>query len=208
MKQLVILFLFISCSQDPVPTPTGSPTFTPTPTEQETIDFKGRWNNTTYDTHLIKALVIYGRDLLEVKPTDWKDFSNSFPETHDERVKFWAKIIVEMAYYESGWKTFTQYKESFKDQKGEYIISRGLLQLSIESAKGYGCPLPVAEYLHDPKLNLECGVRILNRWVSRDKRIAGKVGDQWLGGARYWSVLRQNVGENKKSTMAIKAVNK
>ena len=51
------------------------------------------------------------------------------------------KLMVEMARYESGFKPEATYKENFKDSQGRFIISRGLYQLSVESAnqKAYGC---------------------------------------------------------------------
>lgn len=187
MKWL-LLILLVSCV---VPTEEK-------PKEVEVIDkpvpFVGRWSNPEYDAILSNALDVYGKDLLVTEPTDCATFYC----LKDEK-KFWFNTIINMAYYESSWKTSTQYKENFKDQKGNYIVSRGLLQISIESGKGYDCPLKTEQDLHDPKINLECGVRILNRWVSRDKRIAGHAGGKWLGGARYWSVLRNPDGAPKKS---------
>jgi hypothetical protein len=187
--KLVILFLLVSCVWEA--------------TEKEKEVLVGRWGNVEYDKHLSDALDLYGQDLMKAKPIDCAEF-NCIQDTK----KFWFNVITEIARWESGYKAETSYKESFKDQKGEYVYSRGLLQLSIESGKGYGCPFKVAQDVHDPKLNLECGVRILNRWVVRDNRIAGKDGDQWKGGARYWSVLRGVSDRGKKALAAIKEINK
>jgi hypothetical protein len=196
MRILILLFLFIACNVE-------LPKSEPAPAEV----FKGRWNNAEYDAILANALAVHGKELYSVKPMDYKDFIKEWPSTKEGLTIFWSNILIEMSKYESGWKTATQYKESFKGSDGEYIISRGLYQLSHSSAKAYGCPLPKPESLHDPKLNIECAVVILNRWVGRDGRIAGKANGKWLGGARYWSVLRQEVGVPKKSTDAIKKVN-
>jgi len=203
MKLVLLLLTFVACNFEIKTRPSKTPTPVETP-----VEFKGRWNNPSYDKLLYNALINYGQELLKVTPVDAKDFINVWPTNSDGVLKFWMNTIVEMAYFESGWKTATQYKENFKDQKGNYIVSRGLLQISIESGKGYDCPLATEQDRHDPKINLECGVRILNRWVVRDNRIAGKVNNEWKGGSRYWSVLRQEIGEVKKSTDAIKAINK
>jgi hypothetical protein len=53
--------------------------------------------------------------------------------------------------------------------------------------------------LYDPSVNLTCGVRILNRLVLRDKRIAGKLGATWQGGAGYWSTLRSEGGKSNSN---------
>jgi len=201
MKILIMLLALVACG--PTPTPPAS---TPEPTTTP-IEYKGKWNNPDYDQFLITAIKERGPNLLTTKPSDYEDFIKDWPTTEANLLNFWFKVIVEMAYYESGWKTTTQYKENFKDQKGNYIISRGLLQLSIESSRGYKCPFSTEQDIHNPKLNLECGVMILNKWVGQDVRIAGKVDGGWKGGARYWSVLREEIGENKKSTQAIKRVN-
>jgi hypothetical protein len=124
-------------------------------------------------------------------PEDATTFCPKYTKlSSSQRKEFWAFLISAMTKYESSFKPETQYKEAFKDSKGNNVISRGLLQISIESANGYGCGFKTVSELHDPYANLSCGIRILNRWMSRDKRIAGKVDGGWRGGARYWSVLR------------------
>ena len=100
-----------------------------------------------------------------------------------------------IAKFESNFKPETFHQEKFKDRFGNYIISRGLLQLSVESGRGYGCIIPQELDLHEPQVNLECGVKILNRWVGRDEVISDRITlengkRRWLGGARYWAVLR------------------
>jgi hypothetical protein len=50
-----------------------------------------------------------------------------------------------------------------------------------------------ADELHDPEVNIRCGVRILSRWVAeRDGVIAARTDGQWLGAARYWSPFRND----------------
>jgi hypothetical protein len=108
----------------------------------------------------------------------------------------WTLLLSAMAKYESSFKPETEYVEKFKDQKGKFIISTGLLQLSQESARGYGCDAKSQEWLKDPKNNIECAVRILEKWVIKDSVIASKK-EPWLGGARYWSVLRYKADKIK-----------
>jgi soluble lytic murein transglycosylase-like protein len=91
-----------------------------------------------------------------------------------------------MIQYESGFDPSQTYTESFTDRSGNRVVSTGLLQLSQESARGYGHSVTTQD-LMDPYVNLQVGVDILEHWVSRDGVIAG---DGNTGGGRYWSVLR------------------
>lgn len=103
-----------------------------------------------------------------------------------------AQLISIMAKYESSFKPETSYAEG-GNLKG--VISRGLLQISKDSANGYGCGITDAKHLHDPKTNLECAVKILARWAAKDGTL---MGEPKLGCARYWSVCRKSSGSNAK----------
>lgn len=107
-----------------------------------------------------------------------------------ERGKFWVRLISAMAMKESSFKEGLNYTESFNDTTNTRVVSRGLLQISRESAKAYGCKIDEGTDLLQAEYNLPCGIKILNRWLARDSQIgSGKV-NAWRGGARYWSVLR------------------
>lgn len=141
-----------------------------------------------WTAHLLSELE--GKDFLAVTPKDFKDWCPNFPVlTTPQRAEFYAQLVSIMAKRESGFNPDTKYQESFKDGKGKPVISRGLLQISQESANSYGCGIDKAEKLHSPKINLSCGVKIIQRWVNRDQRLGGKL-DTWKGCARYWSVCR------------------
>lgn len=159
--------------------------------------YKMHWDhkNTTYrhwTRNAIMAVKSLGHNILTVIP---KDIDNYCPKYKDlemsARVHFWAYLLSVMAKKESNFKPESTYKENFKDRKGSYITSRGLLQISIESGLGYKCPFKTEQDIHDPAKNLKCGVMILDRWVKQDKVIAGKVSNEWRGGSRYWAVLRK-----------------
>lgn len=154
-------------------------------------DYKARWDGKHQDakiwTQFIVDNVFKIAPNLRLTPDDIGDFCASTPTDYKQ---FWLMLISGMVEKESSHKPQTSYKENFKDRNGRYIVSRGLLQLSIESANGYGCGFKSEQELHDPIRNLECGLKILNKWVGKDKRIAGKVAGRWMGGSKYWSVLR------------------
>jgi hypothetical protein len=108
-----------------------------------------------------------------------------------------GQLISIMAKYESSFKPEVTYKEGFNDSKGKPVISRGLLQLSIESAnqKAYGCEIEQASDLHDPAINLRCAVRIVAFQAKKSKTL---MGEPKLGCAAYWSVCRKSSGSNAK----------
>ncbi len=148
-----------------------------------------------WTTHLNGALDTLGKDMLDVIPADATTFCGNYKSlSYNQRKQFWMYLMSYMTKYESGFNTKTSYTESFSDSSGKKVVSRGLLQISIESGRAYGCDLKTESDLHDPYKNLDCGVRILNRWLDRDGRFAGKVDGAWRGGARYWSVLRTTSG--------------
>ena len=191
----------------PKPTPTPSPSPSPTPTEPDTgaWDVKPLWESKVADgkewsTHVYNALDSLGQDMLDVIPADKSLFCPKYSNlSYAQRKQYWTYVLSSMVRFESNFKTETKYTEDFNDSRGNRVISRGLLQISIESGNAYGCNFRTTADLHDPYQNLSCGIRILNRWVGRDGRIAGKVSGSWKGGARYWAVLRAGDKESYNS---------
>lgn len=170
----------------PAPQP-GADTSDATPLWEAKVSGSRDWSN-----HLYSEMDRLGQDLLDVVPADSATFCPNYKNlSYDERKKYWVYVMSVMTKFESSFKPNTSYTEDFNDSSGRKVISRGLLQISIESAKGYDCEVRDAQELHDPFKNLSCAVRILDRWVGRDGRIAGKVDSKWRGGARYWAVMRE-----------------
>lgn len=139
-----------------------------------------------------KAVVV--SSLPTVVPSDIAKFCPNYPTLDAvDRSRFWVGLLSAMARPESDFQPDKTFQESFKDKKGNWVINRGLLQLSQESANGYGCKIKNAKDLHDPSINLSCSIRILDRWVSKDRVIASyKLDLDVRGGGRYWSVLRES----------------
>jgi hypothetical protein len=182
----------------------------PVEEEREVSVISMNWDNKHKDykkwtTYAYDAVTEFGKDMLASNPEDIKTFCPNYRNLGNEEKKmFWMHLVSSMTEFESGFKPETSFKEGFKDNNGDYIISRGLLQLSIESARGYDCTLDNAQDLHSAQKNLECGVRIINRWVRRDGRVAGNVDGQWRGGARYWSVLRKRASSSSHDKIVAK----
>lgn len=188
--------------------PTSTPTPAPTPDkfpEVEQPEAKGEyafeWDNKRYDKYLVEA--IKNSKLMGLIPADKAEFG-----TEKDPILFWGRILARMAYYESKWNTDAKYQESFRDRNGDRIWSRGLFQLSIESGRGYDRTLESEQSLHDPEVNIGLAVKIMEKLVGQNGRIAGKVSGRWQGGARYWSVLRGEREYTAKALASIKDANK
>lgn len=115
-------------------------------------------------------------------------------------VNNWVKLVSAMSYRESGHRPELEYRENFKNSRGEWVISTGLMQISLESARqrAYQCRdfLHTQSDLHDPIKNLRCSMNILSYWVKKDKRVGGYK----LGAGKYWSVMRnsESIKKTKK----------
>lgn len=137
--------------------------------------------------------------LVKLVPADVQNFCPRYASLpYQQRGQFWVALFSAMAKPESNFKPQSFYQEKFKDGKGRRVISRGLLQISHESANQprYACDVKQPHNLHDPKVNLSCGVKIMSKWVQTDGVISQP---RWSkdpkGGARYWSTLRPQRGK-------------
>lgn len=138
-----------------------------------------------------QAIDTLAPQLVSVVPTDIDAFCPGYRATNAVgRRAFYVSLLAELSRYESNFDPSVRYTESFSDNSGQRVISRGLLQISQESANGYGCAITNAEQLHDPETNIRCGVRILARWVARDGVVSGYDAGAWRGASRYWSPFR------------------
>lgn len=107
------------------------------------------------------------------------------------------QLLSIMAKYESSYKTEESYKEGFSDSQGKAVISRGLFQISQESANqsAYGCKITDAKQLHDPKTNINCAVKILSYQA---KKHGVLIDGSKAGCGAYWSVCRKTSGSYAK----------
>lgn len=185
MKLRYALLCFLTaCTTAPVTPPTPAPSVPAVePVKEAPKKYQADWDHVhpEWTPILVEALKEHGESLL-----------SGYREGEcGDRIAFYVMFLSSLARYESNFKPETTYTENFYDNQGELIISRGPLQLSKESANGYGCKITDEKQLHDVKTNLSCGVRILNKWVDNDGVIHGKsASGKWLGGSRYWSPLR------------------
>lgn len=162
-------------------------------------DWDGRPDGAQWTAFTRQALATEGKALRAIEPADATAYCPAYTMlSGEEREAFWIGLLSAMARFESGFRPTTSYQESFSDRNGNSVISRGLLQLSQESANGYHCGIEDADELHEPRTNLTCGVKIMTALVSRDGTIGTEVNGRWRGGSAYWSVLRRTSGSNSK----------
>lgn len=92
----------------------------------------------------------------------------------DERRAFWVGLMSATAKYESG------FNQAAVGGKGRYV---GLMQISVPTARLYGCEATSAADLKDGVANLSCAVDIIAPHVASDGMVAGK-GNRGI--ARDW----------------------
>lgn len=152
------------------------------------VRIEGRtWTSTT-----MGAIDTLAPALLTTLPADIDAFCPGYRTASPaNRRAFYTSMLAELARYESNFEPTTRFQEpTIKDRAGRPVVSRGLLQISQESANGYGCGITSEAQLHDATVNLQCGVRILGKWVVQDQLIAGFSAGAWRGASRYWSPFR------------------
>ncbi|HKX54403.1 MAG TPA: diguanylate cyclase [Nitrosospira sp.] len=151
----------------------------------------GSWTRTA-------EIAVAASSLPSLEPKDIGKFCPTYKRLPPKkRIKFWVGLLSAMARPESSFNPGATHKELFKEKSGKQGISRGLLQISIESANqpGYRCGIKKAKDLHNPAIHLPCAVKILSTWVAADHVIATYKGDKKnRGGGRYWAVLREKNG--------------
>jgi len=134
-------------------------------------------------------------------PRDVRRFCPRFYEMQEaDKRAFWAYFFQALAGAEAGLKPTTRVRHTEPEVavvdkvSGRMVRSEGLLQLTYEDQKRYGCDF---DWQHDktlpandpgktilqPKNNLECGVKILdNQIIDQKKPLRAQTS--------YWSTLR------------------
>lgn len=141
----------------------------------------------------LKALDEVGVRLLTTQLGDSAEFCPNYDNlSSSDKRAFWVYFLSAIAKRESNLNPKLTYTESFNDSTKTKVRSRGLLQLSYESSKLYGCGFTTRKEIYVAEKNLRCGIKILDHWITIDGAIAGKTKNKtWRGAARYWSVLRK-----------------
>jgi hypothetical protein len=136
---------------------------------------------------LLEPAIPASSPLTSVVPVDFATFCPNYGGLDAEgRATFWRGLLLAMVGPESNFHTTTSLWEGGDLQQ----FSIGLLQLSYTDRRNYGCDFANEADIADPARNLACGVRIMTRLVTQNTAIGTHSEGRWLGGARYWSVLR------------------
>ncbi len=172
------------------------------------------WNKVRDD---LAGLIDDNSPIVADDPADVATFCPAYEaDTPHQRAVFWRELLFQIVKPEAGtnansfmWEQ-PQDKQKLPVGNGEFSI--GLLQLSISNARPYHCDVPEEKSLLDEKVNLACGVKILNRLVSRHSLIGGDQSHGRWGAAAYWSTIRvpsqkpsQSGGKDTRTSI-IKAV--
>ena len=158
------------------------------------VNWAGKSEGPEWTFTVRKAILDQDNRLANANPSDMGRYCPNYGALATKQKRLvWAKLFSLLANYESGYDPAVKFTESFPDAAGKLVVSRGLLQLSKESANGYGCGIGDATELHDPAVNLRCAVRIASKWAVNDGVIARKTdAGKWHGLARYWSPFRSD----------------
>lgn len=120
--------------------------------------------------------------LLSNPPPDVVSLCPGFAKlSQDSKIILWTSILDAMAMSESS------HDPSVTFPTGVNVISRGLLQISWASARGHGarCRNVTGDSLHNPIVNLGCGVKILEDNLRKRSNL-------FSDETYYWSVVRPN----------------
>lgn len=163
-----------------------------------------------YTGYVIEGLELHGQRMLNANaPSDIAKYCKNWQQLNrDQKKQVFVMLLSAMSKRESNFNTMTEYKESFSDAKGLPVISRGLFQLSPESANqsAYKCGITKPSQLHDPRTNIYCAIKIEDFWVASDNRIGSSIDSKsHRGCGRYWSVCRSWPDETKDSQKYIRS---
>ena len=79
-------------------------------------EYKYKWKNAKW-TKILEDAIRFSK-LANMPAKDWKQFHF---KKNIGTIEEWAKVMVEMAYWESKFKPEATYKENFRNSKGQYI---------------------------------------------------------------------------------------
>lgn len=132
-----------------------------------------------WTSSVLKALDAHGAALVETVPADIDTYCPGYRTASlDARKTFWVSFLSALARHESTWRP---------DVSGGGGAWHGLLQISPNTARGYGCRAQSASALKDGSANLSCGIRIMSVTVPRD----GVISAGMNGVAADWGPFHQ-----------------
>ena len=133
-----------------------------------------KWTSSSMD-----LVARHDKALAKSIPADIQSWCPGYKEADiEERRAFWVALLSATAKHESTWNP------KASGGGGRYI---GLMQISPQTARAYGCEATTAAALKDGTKNLACAIKIMSRQVGRDGMVAGG-GTKGIG--RDWGPFR------------------
>ena len=138
-----------------------------------------RWDHapkaSEWTAEALQQVALHDDELTATVPADIEVYCPGYGSaSKEERRAFWVGLLSATAKYESG------FNAAAVGGKGRYV---GLMQISLPTAKHYGCEADTAKGLKDGAANLSCAVDIVAPHVAADGMVAGK-GNRGI--ARDW----------------------
>jgi hypothetical protein len=174
-----------------------------TPIDEKRAEIGGAMWEPQWDAIVEQALPA---EMLSTKvPRDVRRFCPKFYEMSEvDKRAFWAYFFQALAGAEAGLKPTSRVRHTEPEVAvtdsvtGRAVRSEGLLQLTYEDEKRYGCDFDwsadkqlkandPSKTILQPKNNLECGVKILDKQIIEKHKAL-------LSGSGYWSTLRPGGG--------------
>jgi hypothetical protein len=203
---VAVVLLAAGCAKsqqaDPAPVTAPVPAMKPappTPIETKRVEVGGPTWDPEWDK--IVELALPPEMLSQRVPRDVRRFCPRFYEMSEvDKRGFWAYFFQALAGAEAGLKPTSRVRHAqpemaVKDEvTGVRGRTEGLLQLTYEDQKRYGCDFDwdedrklkvgnPARTILQPKNNLECGVKILQKQIIEARK-------PLFSGTGYWSTLR------------------
>lgn len=138
---------------------------------------------------LMRTSLLENREVLNSNPKDMHKYCPQYANlSQQERADVWSEIILSMAQSSSNMNSKKVRTEGIKDANGNFVVSRGLLQISAESARGYKCDISHGTELQNDSANIKCGIKIMQKLIARDTEVGSS---NRRGLARYWGTFRE-----------------
>lgn len=161
-----------------------------------------RLNPSSTWSHYVVAAVNRkeNRHLVDRPPSDIAQFCPKFAKLpENQKEKFWANLVSEIAELESAQVPFTAFDEGTFSKSLNGVVSAGLTQISYSSVRVNACyrargcnEINSTGDLINPKKHLACTVAVMSCLAEKGNCIScqNKLTGSWKGVAQYWSTLK------------------
>lgn len=140
-----------------------------------TMRWDGAPQASEWTRQALQQVADHDAELTHLVPDDIEVYCPGYAKASlEDRRAFWVSLLSATAKYESG------FQAAAIGGKGRYV---GLMQITLSTARLYGCDATSTAGLKDGAANLSCAVDIVAPRVAADNMVAGK-GNRGI--ARDW----------------------